>query len=161
MTTPNPPFRLSTASLSGVVRCWHIATLIFRYFLRYFSSTNRTDLNSADGRSQIVKSNESPNGTLRQPIPFPWKSRLAQVESIASDRSPFAVACIYQAGLWSAIFFAIFFQFHRTNLRIPPDLSPVSLRLALLFLLLGDVAPSLRERFDCVAANDAERVPLS
>jgi hypothetical protein len=29
-----------------------------------------------------------------------------------------------------------FFDFHRTNLRIPPDLSPVSIRLALLFLLL-------------------------
>ena len=32
--------------------------------------------NSADSRSQIVESNESPNRTLRQPIPFPWKSRL-------------------------------------------------------------------------------------
>jgi hypothetical protein len=30
----------------------------------------------------------------------------------------------------------LFFDFHRTNLRIPPDLSPVSIRLALLFLLL-------------------------
>jgi hypothetical protein len=30
----------------------------------------------------------------------------------------------------------VVFDFHRTNLRIPPDLSPVSIRLALLFLLL-------------------------
>src|ERR1700730_12207003 len=38
---PLPPLhRLSTASLSGVVRCVAIATLIFRYFLRYFSSTS-------------------------------------------------------------------------------------------------------------------------
>src|SRR3984893_3940770 len=50
MMTPAPPLkmtqggndpltplhRLSTASLSGVVRCVAIATLIFRYFLRYF-----------------------------------------------------------------------------------------------------------------------------
>jgi LuxR family transcriptional regulator, maltose regulon positive regulatory protein len=35
--------------------------------------------------------------------------------------------------LFSSLFF---FDFHRTNLRIPPDLSPVSIRLALLFLLL-------------------------
>jgi hypothetical protein len=35
-----PLHRLSTASLSGVVRCVAIATLIFRYFLRYFSSTS-------------------------------------------------------------------------------------------------------------------------
>jgi hypothetical protein len=35
--------------------------------------------------------------------------------------------------LFSSLFF---FDFHRTNLRIPPDLSPVSIRLALLLLLL-------------------------
>jgi hypothetical protein len=46
-------------------------------------------------------------------------SPLAQGESIASDRSPFAVDLFYQTGLWSAIFFAIF-------LRLPPNKSPDS-----------------------------------
>jgi hypothetical protein len=37
--------------------------------------------------------------------------------------------------LWSAIFFAIFLRLPPNKfLRIPPDLSPVSIRLALLFL---------------------------
>src|SRR3984893_15917093 len=47
MTPLTPPSSPSTASLSGVARCWH--TLIFRYFLRYFSSTHRTDLSRFRG----------------------------------------------------------------------------------------------------------------
>jgi hypothetical protein len=43
--------------------------------------------------------------------------------------------------LFSSLFF---FDFHRTNLRIPPDLSPVSIRLVLLFLLLTRGARKLR-----------------
>src|ERR1700730_581127 len=44
---------------------------------------------------------------------------------------------MYQLGLWLAIFFAIFLRLPPNKfLRIPPDLSPVSIRLALLFLLL-------------------------
>jgi hypothetical protein len=43
--------------------------------------------------------------------------------------------------LFSSLFF---FDFHRTNLRIPPDLSPVSIRLALLFLLLTRGALGIR-----------------
>jgi hypothetical protein len=38
----------STASLSGVARCWH-SNAYFRYFLRYFSSTHRTDLSRFRG----------------------------------------------------------------------------------------------------------------
>src|ERR1700730_15476877 len=48
MTPPNPPSSPSTASLSGAARVG-IATLIFRYFLRYFSSTHRTDLSRFRG----------------------------------------------------------------------------------------------------------------
>src|ERR1700730_15268914 len=48
---------------------------------------------------------------------------------------------MYQLGLWLAIFFSIFLRLPPNKfLRIPPDLSPVSIRLALLFLLLR--APS-------------------
>ena len=44
---------------------------------------------------------------------------------------------VYQLGLWLAIFFAIFLRLPPNKfLRIPPDISPVSIRLALLFLLL-------------------------
>src|SRR6202023_2579190 len=67
-----------------------------------------------------------------------------------NDRGVFiAISCeglhqrarIYQLGLWLAIFFAIFLRLPPNKfLRIPPDLSPVSIRLALLFLLLR--APS-------------------
>src|SRR5258708_17103213 len=63
-----------------------------------------------------------------------------------NDRGVFiAISCeglhqrarIYQLGLWLAIFFAIFLRLPPNKfLRIPPDLSPVSIRLALLFLLL-------------------------
>jgi hypothetical protein len=53
------------------------------------------------------------------------------------DRHSPSLDRIYQLGLWLAIFFAIF---HSTSTEqispIPPDLSPVSIRLALLFLLL-------------------------
>jgi hypothetical protein len=45
---PNPPSSPSTASLSGVARYWH-SNDIFRYFLRYFSSTPRTDLSKFRG----------------------------------------------------------------------------------------------------------------
>src|SRR3981081_240546 len=48
MTPPNPPSSPSTASLSGAASVG-IATLIFRYFLRYFSSTHRTDLSRFRG----------------------------------------------------------------------------------------------------------------
>src|ERR1700731_3468119 len=47
--TPYPPSSPSTASLSGAARCWHSNALIFRYFLRYFSSTHRTDLSRFRG----------------------------------------------------------------------------------------------------------------
>src|SRR3984893_9109162 len=47
--TPYPPSSPSTASLSGAARCWHSKALIFRYFLRYFSSTHRTDLSRFRG----------------------------------------------------------------------------------------------------------------
>src|ERR1700730_9875203 len=65
-----------------------------------------------------------------------------RVESIASgDRPSPSLDRIYQLGLWLAIFFAIFLRLPPNKfLRIPPDLSPVSIRLALLFLLLR--APS-------------------
>src|ERR1700676_1033713 len=43
MTPPNPPSSPSTASLSGVARCWH-SNAYFSLFLRYFASTQRTDL---------------------------------------------------------------------------------------------------------------------
>jgi hypothetical protein len=44
---------------------------------------------------------------------------------------------IYHLGLWLTIFFAIFLRLPPNKfLRIPPDLSPVPIRLALLFLLL-------------------------
>src|ERR1700682_5744821 len=45
---PNPPSSPSTASLSRVARCWH-SNAYFRYFLRYFSSTHRTDLSRFRG----------------------------------------------------------------------------------------------------------------
>src|ERR1700730_7088785 len=45
---PNPPSSPSTASLSGAARCWH-SNAYFRYFLRYFSSTHRTDLSRFRG----------------------------------------------------------------------------------------------------------------
>src|ERR1700730_15850384 len=48
MTPPNPPSSPSTASSSGVARCWH-SNAYFRYFLRYFSSTHRTDLSRFRG----------------------------------------------------------------------------------------------------------------
>src|SRR6202022_3820972 len=48
MTPPNPPSTPSTASSSGVARCWH-SNAYFRYFLRYFSSTHRTDLSRFRG----------------------------------------------------------------------------------------------------------------
>src|ERR1700730_9651727 len=64
-----------------------------------------------------------------------------------NDRGVFiAISCeglhqrarIYQLGLWLAIFFAIFLRLPPNKfLQIPPDLSPVSIRLALLFLPLG------------------------
>src|ERR1700730_10106831 len=61
-----------------------------------------------------------------------------RVESIASgDRPSPSLDRIYQLGLWLAIFFAIFLRLPPNKfLRIPPDVSPVSIRLALLFLLL-------------------------
>jgi hypothetical protein len=48
MTPPNPPSSPSTASLSGVARCWH-SNAYFSLFLRYFASTQRTDLSRFRG----------------------------------------------------------------------------------------------------------------
>src|SRR3984893_18510586 len=48
MTPPNPPSSPSTASLSGVARCWH-SNAYFSLILRYFSSTHRTDLSRFRG----------------------------------------------------------------------------------------------------------------
>src|ERR1700737_2674431 len=61
-----------------------------------------------------------------------------RVESIASDRSPFAVAGPHLSA-WSVVsYFLRYFSSTSTEQisPIPPDLSPVSIRLALLFLLL-------------------------
>src|SRR6202035_2479492 len=45
---PNPPSSPSTASLSRVARCWH-SNAYFSLFLRYFSSTHRTNLSRFRG----------------------------------------------------------------------------------------------------------------
>src|SRR6202048_180064 len=67
-----------------------------------------------------------------------------------------SLALIYQLGLWLAIFFAIFLRLPPNKfLRIPPDLSPVSIRLALLFLLLR--APSWPAAF-CLHSSSVERI---
>src|ERR1700724_4259459 len=86
-----------------------------------------------------------------------------RVESIASgDRPSPSLDRIYQLGLWLAIFFAIFLRLPPNKfLPIPPDLSPVSIRLALLFLLLfsglaiglqvSGGAPEVRSARECAA----------
>jgi hypothetical protein len=49
---------------------------------------------------------------------------------LADDRPPPSLDRIYQLGLWSAIFFAIFHRLPPNKfLRIPPDFSPVVIRL--------------------------------
>jgi hypothetical protein len=60
-----------------------------------------------------------------------------------------------------AIFFAIFLRLPPNKfLRIPPDLSPVSIRLALLFLLLRAPSwPVLARRLSVVTDTVEERAP--
>ena len=69
-------------------------------------------------------------------LPLATQRRVERA-SLLIDRPSPALDRIYQLGLWSAIFFAIFLRLPPNKfLRIPPDFSPVSIRLALLFLLL-------------------------
>src|SRR3984893_2564440 len=70
-------------------------------------------------------------------LPLATQRRVERRASLLIDRPSPSLDRIYQLGLWSAIFFAIFLRIPPNKfLRIPPDLSPVSIRLALLFLLL-------------------------
>src|ERR1700736_1623461 len=70
-------------------------------------------------------------------LPLATQRRVERRASLLIDRPSPSLDRIYQLGLWLAIFFAIFLRLPPNKfLRIPPDVSPVSIRLALLFLLL-------------------------
>ena len=70
------------------------------------------------------------------------RSASVMVSGIFGERTPATVPSpsldrIYQLGLWSAIFFAIFLRLSPNEfLRFRRTFSPVSIRLALLFLLI-------------------------
>src|SRR6476620_9609365 len=87
------------------------------------------------GKIRIVTSPTSTaslsgTGTSHSPL------SAGQRASLLIDRPSPSLDRIYQLGLWLAIFFAIFLRLPPNKLlRIPPDVSPVSIRLALLFLL--------------------------
>src|ERR1700736_3283763 len=69
-------------------------------------------------------------------LPLATQRRVERRASLLIDRPSPSLDRIYQLGLWLAIFFAIFLRLPPNKfLRIPPDLSPVSIRFALLFLL--------------------------
>src|SRR3984893_19315131 len=70
-------------------------------------------------------------------LPLATQRRVERRASLLIDRPSPSLDRIYQLGLWLAIFFAIFLRLPPNKfLRIPPDFSPASIRLALLFLLL-------------------------
>src|ERR1700716_4315792 len=70
-------------------------------------------------------------------LPLATQRRVERRSSLLIDRPSPSLDRIYQLGLWLAIFFAIFLRLPPNKfLRIPPDLSQVSIGLALLFLLL-------------------------
>src|ERR1700736_4188613 len=70
-------------------------------------------------------------------LPLATQRRVERRASLLIDRPSPSLDRIYQLGLWLAIFFAIFLQLPPNKfLRLPPDVSPVSIPLALLFLLL-------------------------
>src|ERR1700736_6768582 len=86
-------------------------------------------------------------------LPLATQRRVERRASLLIDRPSPSLDRIYQLGLWLAIFFAIFLRLPPNEfLRIPPDLSPVSIQLALLFLLLTrlrirhPIAEHLRQR---------------
>src|SRR3984893_5635551 len=65
-------------------------------------------------------------------LPLATQRRVERRASLLIDRPSPSLDRIYQLGLWLAIFFAIFLRLPPNKFpRIPPDVSPVSIRLAL------------------------------